>query len=71
MDKTKQQPWRNDALQSGADGDRAYGQDARRFGEGGQTIEEPFDPGHNDRPDRNPERDDSLPRDQHPSRRKR
>ena len=46
MEKTREkQPRRNDALQSGADGKLAFGQDARRFGEGGQTIEAAFDPG--------------------------
>lgn len=70
MDKSKEQTRRNEALQSGAD-DKALGQDAREFGEGGQTIERPLQPGHNDQPDRDPERDESLPRGQNPSRSKR
>lgn len=72
MEKTEEkQPLRNDELQSGADGDLAYGEDARMFGEGGQTTERAFDPGHNDKPDRDPERDESLPPDEHPDRSKR
>ncbi len=70
-DSKEKQPLRNDALQSGADGDVAYAEDARSFGVGGQTIERAFNPGHNDKPDRDPERDESIPRGEHPSRRKR
>lgn len=65
-------PHRNDTLQSGADEESlAYGQDARTFGAGGQVVERAFDPGHNDKPDRDVERDESLPPNEHPSRSKR
>lgn len=67
MNKTEEK-MRNDELQSGADGDLAYGEDARMFGEGGQRVERAFDPSHDDKPDRDPERDQSLPPDEHPSR---
>lgn len=68
MGKTTRQPRRNDALQSGKDDDLAFGQNARMFGQGGQRIERALDPGKDDRPERDPERDECLPRDQHPSR---
>jgi hypothetical protein len=61
---------RNDALQSG-EGNPSYGEDARMFGEGGQTTERPLEPGHKDAPDRDPERDQSLAQGEHPDRSKR
>ena len=70
MERTNEQPRRNDSLQSGA-GDTAIGQDPRDFGAGGQTIQRPVESNKDDRPDRDPERDESLPPDQHPSRSKR
>lgn len=63
-------PWSNDKLQS-SDADPAYGQNAHSFGAGGQTVERAFDTGHNDKPDRDVERDQSLPVHEHPSRSKR
>lgn len=47
----------NDALQSG-EGDLAYGQDTRDFGEGGQTATQPLT--GDDEKDRDPTRDRSL-----------
>lgn len=63
-------PWSNDKLQS-SDANPAYGQSARSFGADGQTVERAFDTGHNDKPDRDVERDQSLPVKEHPSRSKR
>jgi hypothetical protein len=63
-------PWSNDKLQS-SETDLAYGEDAHSFGAGGQTVERAFDTGHDDRPDRDVERDQSLPVHEHPSRSKR
>jgi hypothetical protein len=63
-------PWSNDKLQS-SDANPAYGQNAHSFGAGGQTVERAFDTGHDDKPDRDVERDQSLPVNEHPSRSKR
>jgi hypothetical protein len=48
----------NDTLQSG-EGDLALGQDERAFGAGGQQVQRPLD--GNDAPDRDANRDGSLP----------
>lgn len=69
-DDNEKEPVRNATLHSGAGGDLAYGEDARRFGEGGQVIQRAFNPEHDDKPDRDPERDESLPPFQHPGRSK-
>lgn len=55
-DDVKQRP-ENDALQSG-EGNLAYGQDARDFGEGGQQVTQPLT--GDDEKDRDPTRDRSL-----------
>jgi hypothetical protein len=54
MAKTRDRPRPNNTLQSGPGGDVAYGQDARMFGEGGQTIERAFEPGQDNKPHRDP-----------------
>jgi hypothetical protein len=68
MEKRGQQPQHNDERQSGTDGNLAYGQDARMFGQGGQKIQRALDSRKDDRPERDTERDESLPVGQHPSR---
>jgi hypothetical protein len=59
MSEREQERRTNDSLQSG-EGDLAYGEDARTFGEGGQTVQQPLQSGHDDAPDREPDRDRSL-----------
>lgn len=59
MDRDKQS-LENDALQSSEE-DLALGQDARAFGEGGQKVQRPFAQGHEDAPDREPGRDETVP----------
>ena len=56
MTDDKQQRRENDARHSG-EGDPAYGQDARDFGAGGQTVTQPIKGGAQDR---DPKRDRSL-----------
>jgi len=48
----------NDALQS-SEVDPALGQDERAFGAGGQKVQRPLS--GEDAPDRDPERDETLP----------
>lgn len=60
MDERESRRRENDSLQSG-ERDPAYGQDARDFGVGGQTIERALDQGDDDAPDRKLGRDESLP----------
>ena len=67
-DRKDEEPVGNETLQSGADGDLAYGEDARTFGAGGQVIERAFDPGQEDEPHRDADRDGSLPPSEQPSR---
>lgn len=68
MDDNDKTDRANKARQSGADGDHALGQDARSFGVGGQTIERPPRSDKDDSPERDVERDESLPENAHPSR---
>lgn len=49
----------NDALQSG-EGNPAYGQDTRDFGEGGQTVEQPLGDREDEPENRDVTRDRSL-----------
>lgn len=55
----------NDALQSG-EGDRAYGQDARDFGVGGQDEVRPLN--ENEAKLRKPDRDPTIPEGQNAKR---
>ena len=50
----------NDSLQSG-ENRPAAGEDARSFGQGGQVVQRAFEPGHKDSPDREADRDKSVP----------
>ena len=49
----------NDSLQGGA-GNPAYGEDERDFGAGRQRSQRPFEPGHEDAKDRDPDRDPTV-----------
>ena len=49
----------NDSLQS-SEADEALGQDERAFGAGGQKAQQPLGSG-DDKPDRDPDRDPTVP----------
>ena len=49
----------NDSLQS-SETDEALGQDERAFGAGGQKVQQPLGSG-DDKPDRDPNRDPTVP----------
>jgi hypothetical protein len=67
MDRRDDRRRDNDALQSG-EGDLAIGQDEREFGAGGQVTQGPL--GKNDAPNRDPDRDESVPGAKRPASRK-
>ena len=55
----------NDSLQGG-EGNPAYGEDTRDFGEGGQRRQRPLEPGHDDAKERELGRDPTVPRSKQP-----
>ena len=67
MDERNRKGRDNESLQSGED-DLAVGQDEREFGAGGQVVQDSLD--GNDAPDRDPNRDATLPRGQQASTRR-
>ncbi len=59
----------NDSLQSG-EGNQALGQDERDFGAGGQVVERALEPGQDDQPHRDVDRDATIPEGQRASARR-
>jgi hypothetical protein len=70
MSDQDKQDREKEALQSGAGSDVAYGQEPGKFGAGGQRRQRAYDQGRDDAPLRDLDRDESLPENAQPSRRK-